>query len=75
MLPAVSDPDDDPLAPIMAALILGTLVAFAVGFVLFVGNTVSPARLGRIAMWASPFYAAAWVTLLLARWLGARKRR
>jgi hypothetical protein len=71
----MESPDKDPLAPLVAALVLGTILALAVVFVLVTGGGVSPKVMWGIVLQVLPWYALGTGSLLLARWLGQRKRR
>ena len=73
-MPTDTERDDDPLAPLVATLIVGTLIAFAVLFVLLVGGLAAPARVWDIVVMVAPWYLGGAATLLIARWLGRRKR-
>jgi hypothetical protein len=71
----MESPDDDPLAPLVAILVIGTILALCVVFVLITGGGVAPKRVWATVLAVAPWYAAGTALLLGVRWYGRKKRR
>jgi hypothetical protein len=69
------EPDNDPLAPLVALLIVGTLAACAVLFVVLAGGMAEPSKVWGVVRTVAPWYAGLAATLLIARWLGRRRKK
>jgi hypothetical protein len=67
--------DDDPLAWLVAGLILVTIVVFALIFITVVGGLVAPATMWHWIVVIGPWYVGLGGTLVLARWIVRRRLR
>jgi hypothetical protein len=70
----VEDPDHDPMAPLVAAFVLGTILALVVLFITITGAIISVQTAWHYIVLIGPWWFGGGGTLMLARWIVRRKR-